>query len=180
MGSISEPAPRDGNAELNFPSVTGYHYRPDTYPPRSVWVCLDALLLRDPEMPRHANGAGLEMRGETAGTLTHWIPTVDATGSAGSPTPSDTPTAGHRYECATSWCLPTHFAPVASTEPLFRRLGSRRVRHSSGGDAEERGEWYAAPGFLAEAWAADHYQQEREDSRSLSSALHGGRNRTNM
>ncbi|MGV9336649.1 hypothetical protein [Nocardia sp. NPDC003726] len=65
------------NAGLEFPSATGYHYRPDAYPPRPVWVRLDALLLRDPEMPRHANGAGVEMRGETAGTLTHWIPTVD-------------------------------------------------------------------------------------------------------
>jgi hypothetical protein len=40
-------------------------------------VRLDALLLRDPEMPRHAIGAGVEMRGDTAGILTHWIPTVD-------------------------------------------------------------------------------------------------------
>jgi hypothetical protein len=40
-------------------------------------VRLDALLLRDPEMPRHANGAAVEMRGRTAGTLTHWISTVD-------------------------------------------------------------------------------------------------------
>ncbi|MEU6188597.1 hypothetical protein [Nocardia sp. NPDC047038] len=77
MGSTIEPAPRDMNAELEFPSATGYHYRPDTYAPRPVWVRLDALLLRDPEMPQHANDAGVEMRGETAGTLTHWIPTVD-------------------------------------------------------------------------------------------------------
>ncbi|MGW5218768.1 hypothetical protein ACWEQA_12960 [Nocardia sp. NPDC004085] len=80
MGSIGEPESLDGNGqskELEFPSVTGYHYRPDTYPPRPVWVRLDALLLRDPEMPRHTNGVGMEMHGETAGTLTHWIPTVD-------------------------------------------------------------------------------------------------------
>ncbi|MGW5142712.1 hypothetical protein ACWEPH_26945 [Nocardia beijingensis] len=80
MGSIGEPASRDVNAEpgeLDFPSATGYHYRPCTYPPRPVWVRLDALLVRDLQMPRHANGAGVEMRGETAGTLTHWIPTVD-------------------------------------------------------------------------------------------------------
>jgi hypothetical protein len=80
MGSINEPASGAGNdqpEELEFPSATGYHYRPDTYPPRPVWVRLDALLLRDPEMPRHANGAGVEMSGDAAGTLTHWIPTVD-------------------------------------------------------------------------------------------------------
>lgn len=77
---MNEPESRGVNAELGeleFPSATGYHYRPGTYPPRPVWVRLDAILLRDPEMPRHANGAGVEMHGEVAGTLTHWIPTVD-------------------------------------------------------------------------------------------------------
>ncbi|MBF6341246.1 hypothetical protein IU450_36005 [Nocardia abscessus] len=38
-------------------------------------------------MPRHANGAGVEMRGETVGMLTHWIPTVDGDWLGMSPTP---------------------------------------------------------------------------------------------
>ena len=44
--------------------------------PRRVWVRLDAVLLREPGMPSHINGAGLDMTGEVAGLLTHWVPTV--------------------------------------------------------------------------------------------------------
>ncbi|MFC3961759.1 hypothetical protein [Nocardia jiangsuensis] len=63
--------------ELRFPSATGHYYRTATYPPRPVWVRLDAILIRDPGTPKHVNGAGVEMNGECAGTLTHWVPTVD-------------------------------------------------------------------------------------------------------
>ncbi len=103
---------RGGTSELL--RVTGYHYRPVTYPPRPVWVRLDALLIRDPEMPRHTNGAGILMRGEVAGTLTQWIPT----GSGVSPTPWNTSMAGRRCGCAISWCPLTHCArALTATDP---------------------------------------------------------------
>lgn len=63
--------------ELRFPNAAGHYYRTATYPPRPVWVRLDAILIRDPGLPPHVNGAGVEMRGERPGTLTHWVPTVD-------------------------------------------------------------------------------------------------------
>lgn len=44
--------------------------------PRPVWVRLDAIYVRDPGMPVHVNGAGVDMTGEVKGRLTHWVPTV--------------------------------------------------------------------------------------------------------
>ncbi|WP_245671667.1 hypothetical protein [Nocardia amamiensis] len=79
MGSTSDDVPRTEGTEpeLVYPNRTGHYYRTLTYPPRPVWVRLDAILVRDPGTPRHVNGAGVIMRGERPGTLTHWLPTVD-------------------------------------------------------------------------------------------------------
>lgn len=79
MGPGSELAARNANTkrgQLQLPGATRYHYRPCAYPPRTVCVRLDALLIRKPEIARHPNGAGIQMCGEVAGT-THWIPTVE-------------------------------------------------------------------------------------------------------
>ncbi|MBF6176514.1 hypothetical protein [Nocardia blacklockiae] len=72
----ASPRTEGTEPELQYPNETGYYYRALTYPPRPVWVRLDAIMLRDPGMPRHVNGAGLDMTGERPGTLTHWVPTV--------------------------------------------------------------------------------------------------------
>lgn len=45
--------------------------------PCDVWVSLDRLFVRDPGMPQHTNGAGVIMKGEVPGKLTHWVPTLD-------------------------------------------------------------------------------------------------------
>jgi hypothetical protein len=77
MSSIDEPPRTEGTGpELQYPNATGHHYRAATYPPRPVWVRLDAIAIRDPGTPKHTNGAGVIMQGERPGMLTHWVPTV--------------------------------------------------------------------------------------------------------
>ncbi len=43
-------------------------------PAKPVWIRLDAIYIRDPGTPIHVNGAGLDLRGEVPGLLTHWVP----------------------------------------------------------------------------------------------------------
>ncbi|WP_245746137.1 hypothetical protein [Nocardia altamirensis] len=79
MSSTSDDVPRTEGTEpeLRYPNATGHFYRTVTYPPRPVWVRLEAIVIRDPGTPKHINGAGVIMRGERPGVLTHWVPTVD-------------------------------------------------------------------------------------------------------
>ncbi|MFI6870878.1 hypothetical protein [Nocardia sp. NPDC050406] len=80
MGSMGEgelPRTEGSGPQLAHPDAAGHYYRAATYPPRPVWVRLDAILVRDPGKPRHVNGAGVHMTGERPGTLTHWVPTLD-------------------------------------------------------------------------------------------------------
>ncbi|MFI8977482.1 hypothetical protein ACIGO9_31700 [Nocardia asteroides] len=63
--------------ELLYPDATGHFARTAVRAPRPVWVRLDAVLIRDPGTPCHVNGAGLDMRGERPGWLSHWVPSVD-------------------------------------------------------------------------------------------------------
>lgn len=44
-----------------------------TTPPKPVWIRLDAFYIRDPGIPIHPNGAGLDLTGEVPGLLTHWV-----------------------------------------------------------------------------------------------------------
>ncbi|GAA5072547.1 MULTISPECIES: hypothetical protein [Nocardia] len=77
MGSTDGlPRTEGTEPELTYPNALGHYYRTATYPPKPVWVRLDAIVIRDPGTPKHTNGAGVIMHGERPGTLTHWVPTV--------------------------------------------------------------------------------------------------------
>ncbi|MEV0357083.1 hypothetical protein AB0H71_13580 [Nocardia sp. NPDC050697] len=56
---------RDG---IQYPAVSD--------PPTPVWVNLDHLFPRFPDMPRHPNGAGVEFSGVVPGVLFRRIPAV--------------------------------------------------------------------------------------------------------
>ncbi|RBO85176.1 hypothetical protein DFR74_11524 [Nocardia puris] len=73
----SAPRTEGTEPELLYPDATGHFARTVVQAPRPVWVRLDAVLIRDPGAPCHVNGAGLDMRGERPGWLSHWVPSVD-------------------------------------------------------------------------------------------------------
>ncbi|MGF6889530.1 hypothetical protein ABIA39_009014 [Nocardia sp. GAS34] len=75
--AAGEQIPRTAGTEPQLLHSEGHgHYHQSLHAgPTPVWVRLDAVYIRDPGMPKHRNGAGLDMTGERPGLLSHWLPT---------------------------------------------------------------------------------------------------------